>query len=176
MHRVRLVAAASALLLLAGCARPVSDATQDLQPLDVSPTTVAVKSEPNSHATERRVFDHGLVVTVSPPRSFTPTDTAYPRSPRAAAFDLLIDNEGAEVYQPSQLSVSATCNGDTALQVIDSTQGYTGLIGATKDVPPGGHLRITVAFAVPPDWAEVALLVQPDAQRGGRVTMYEGGV
>jgi hypothetical protein len=155
----------------------VSDATQELQPFDVSSTTsVPAKSEPNDHVSERRVFEHGLAITVSPPRSFTPTEAAYPRSPRAAAFDLLIDNEGAEVYQPAQLSVSATCNGATALQVIDSTQGYTGFMGATEEVPPGGHVRITVAFAVPTERAEVALLVQPDARQGSRVTLYEGGV
>jgi hypothetical protein len=174
VHRVRLVAVASALLLLTGCAGRVSDATQELQPFDTRPTSATAKSEPN--ATVRRLFDHGLSVTVSPPRSFTPTEAAYPRSPRAVAFDLVLDNEGTEVYRPSQFSVSATSNGASALQVIDSTQGYTGFMGTTEEMPPGQHLRITVAFAVPAERAEFALLVQPDALQGSRITVFQGGV
>jgi len=58
-------------------------------------------------------------------------------------LDLVIENTGVEVYQPAQLAVTATSNGNAALQVIDSTQGYTGSVSTpTDELPPGQHLLI----------------------------------
>jgi len=80
------------------------------------------------------------------------------------------------MYRPSQLSVTATSNGTTALQVKDSTQGYHGFLGTTEDLPPGKNLRVTVAFAVPAERSVMRLLVRPDATDGDEVVVYEGTV
>jgi hypothetical protein len=89
---------------------------------------------------------------------------------------MIIANHGTTMYRPSQLSVTATCNGATALQMKDSTQGYNGLVGATEDLPPGRNLRVTVAFAVPAERAMIRLTVQPDATGGDQVVVYEGAL
>jgi hypothetical protein len=155
----RLAAAFCALLVLAGCAAgPYSDAAQNLQPLTATSSAGATRSVPPGTP---QMLEDGLAVTISAPKSFTPTEAAYPRTPRAVAFDLVIDNKGAEIYRPSQLTVTATSNGAATLQVIDSTQGYTGSMSTTTDeLPPGAHLRLSVAFAMPAERAEVALTVQ----------------
>ncbi|HEU5471473.1 MAG TPA: hypothetical protein VFV67_12535 [Actinophytocola sp.] len=124
----------------------------------------------------RQVTENGLSVTVSAPKVFTPTEAASPRAPRAVAFDVVIDNERTSVYRPAQLSVTATSDGATAIQVIDSTQGYTGLVSATEEVPPGHNVRVAVAFALPAEPAAFRLIVQPDALAGSRMTVYQGTV
>lgn len=175
MYRLRLLAQPlCALLLLTACGTaPYSDAAQQLEPPPAgSPTT----GEPLARPDNRLALDGNLIITIATPKSFTPTDTAYPRTPRAVAFDLLIDNEGTDTYRASRLAVTATSNGAAALQVIDSTQGYTGFVGATDDVLPGQSLRLAVAFAVPTDRAVVRLVVQPDAAGGREITAFEGNV
>lgn len=172
MNRVGLAAAACALLPLTGCAGAYSDASHQLAPMSARPASAPDSGQPARSDNQRVVVD-GLAITLLPPKSFTPTASAHPRAPRAVAFDLIIDNESPEDYQPSELSVAAFSNGLPAAQVIDSTQGYTGLVGA-DEVPPGQSLRISVAFAVPADPADVRLLVRPRVLDGGQVTLFDG--
>jgi hypothetical protein len=177
VNLVRLVAVGCALPLLAACgAGPYSVAAQDVQPLTARSTSTTTSHESRAGADNRRELGNGLMITVSAPKAFTPTDAAYPRSPRAVAFELIIDNEGTDGYRPAQLSVTATCNGTAAPQVIDSTQGYTGSVGTTEEVPPGQRVRLAVAFGIPREQTEVALLVQPDALDGGQIRLFEGTV
>ena len=176
---VKLAAAGCALVFLAGCgAVPSSDAAPAPQPLSASASSTgsASSGEPAARPSGRRTLGNGLAITVSAPKVFTPTAAAYPRTARAVAFELTIDNLGTDPYRPSQLSVTATSNGAAALQVIDSTQGYTGFLGTDDEVPPGQHIRIPVAFAVPAERAEVDLVVQANATDGGGVTVFHGTV
>lgn len=177
MNKVRLAAAACGLLLLAGCgAGPYSDAAPELQPLSArSSSPTARPADPSTRPDDRRVVMNGLAITVSPPKSFTPTHSAYPRTPRAVAFEMTIDNEGTDTYQPSQLAITATCNGNVTQQVIDSTQGYTGLV-ATEEVRPGERVRLALAFAVPEQRTGIELVVQPRAVEGGSFTLFTGEV
>jgi hypothetical protein len=178
VNRARLAAAACGLLLLAACdVGPYSDAAQSPNPV-AGPSTNASTRAANAspRPVNQRPLGDGLTVTISAPRSFTPTDAAIPRAPRAVAFELIIHNEGDTAYRPSNLSITATANGVVTQQVVDSTQGYTGFVGATDDVPPGESVRVIVAFAMPVERAELRLMVLPDSVDGGRVTVYEGTV
>lgn len=179
MNRVRLAAAACALLFVAGCdADAVPDEGQQLDSLTASSSkNVPRPATPSStRLANQRLFDNGLSVTVSTPKSFTPTDAALPRSPRAIAFDLIIENGSGTVYRPAQLSILATVDDKAASQLVDSTQGYTGFVGATDEVAPGQSVRVTVAFAVPSGRSRLQLNVQPDAIGGQRLTVFEGTV
>src|SRR5262249_30419624 len=152
-------------------AGPVSGAAQQLDPLAKSGSGTAQRSTaPSTRTANQRTWDNGLSVTVSAPKSFTPTDSALPRSPRAVAFDLIIKNGSATLNRPAQRSISAMVDGTAAPQIVDSTQGYTGFVGATDEVPPGQTARVTVAFALPSERAGLQLTVRPDAQAGQRVT------
>jgi hypothetical protein len=166
------------LLLSAACgAGPVSGAAQQPDPLTATSTRTAPRSPaPTTGMGNQRLLDNGLSVALSAPKSFTPTDAASPRTPRAVAFDMIIENGSGTVYRPAQLSVIALVNGQSAAQVVDSTQGYTGFVGGTDEVPPGQNVRVTVAFAVPPTRADLRLLVQPDASDGRQITVFEGTV
>lgn len=178
MNRVRLAAAACALLFASACsAGPYSDAAQQPDSL----TAGSSGTPPRSQATSTRPanqhrLDNGLAVTLSAPKSFTPTDAASPRSPRAVAFDLLLENGSGASYHPSQLSILGLIDGRAAAQVVDSTQGYTGFVGATDEVRPGESVRVTVAFAVPMDRVRLSLTVRPDAMDTERITLFEGTV
>jgi hypothetical protein len=178
VNLLRLTGACCTLILAAACAAgPYSDAAPDPQRLSGSQTTSssARGGETSTRPGGRHTLTGGLAVTVSAPKAFTPTETASPHAPRAVAFELTIDNEGSDVYRPAQLAVTATSNGVAALQVIDSTQGYTGIVGA-DDLPPGKHLRVAVAFAIPKEPAEVTLRIQPNAADGGGSTLFQGTV
>ncbi len=177
MNRVCLAAAACALLFAAGCdADAVPGAAPRLDPLAASASGVPPRSGSPSTKIAKRVFDNGLSVTVSAPKTFTPTEAAVPRSPRAIAFDLIIENGSETVYRPAQLSILAMVDGKAAPQVVDSTQGYTGFVGATDEVRPGQSVRVTVAFAVSLERARLQLTVRPDAVDSQRVTVFEGTV
>jgi hypothetical protein len=174
VNKVRLAAAACGLLLLAGCGTgSYSDASPELQPL--SAPLSSQTTSPTDPPAGQRIVMNGLAISISVPKSFTPTHSAYPRTPRAVAFEMRIDNEGTDPFQPSQLAVTATSNGAPTQQVIDSTQGYTGLV-ATDEVRPGQSVRLTVAFAVPQQRADLQLMVQPSGVDGGRFTLFTGTV
>jgi hypothetical protein len=108
------------------------------------------------------------MVTVSAPKSFVPGDTAYPRAVRAAAFEVAIENQGDRTYRPSQLVVKATTvDGQAVLPIVDTAQGYTGVVGAGAEIAPGRTTRLTLAFALPADPVDLLVTVQPDATAAG---------
>lgn len=107
-------------------------------------------------------FADGVAITVSAPKSFQPSPAAYPASARAAAFEIEVTNASSEPYRLSSFSVAATVAGTQAIQVVDSTQGFNGVIDAGKDVAPGRSVRMNLAFAVPPQPAELRMVLRPD--------------
>ena len=115
-------------------------------------------------------FPTGVTFSVAPPRSFQPSAAAYPASPRAAAFDFQIVNAGTDTYKLSGLSVTATAGGTAVKQVVDTTQGFTGIADAGKDLMPGRTIQFTLAFAVPDRETELRLLVRPSATDDPAVT------
>jgi hypothetical protein len=110
-------------------------------------------------------FPTGVTISVSPPMSFRPSASAYPQSPRAAAFGLEVVNAGETTYRLSGLAVTAEIvGGSTAVkQVVDAVQGYNGIADAGKDVPPGRSVRLDLAFALPEDQVELRLRLRPSA-------------
>ncbi|WP_307849599.1 DUF4352 domain-containing protein [Qaidamihabitans albus] len=120
-------------------------------------------------------FSSGLVVTVSPPNTFRPSESAYPQSARAAAFGIAIYNNGEKPYRLSSLSVTAMIGDRTAEQVVDATRGYNGIVDADKDVQPGQTVRVVLAFAVPEQPTPVRLCLRPDAATS-TTAVYGGSV
>jgi hypothetical protein len=108
------------------------------------------------------IFADGVAITVSTPKSFQPSPTAYPHSDRAAAFEIEVRNGGSDPYRLSGLSVTASITGIQAIQVVDSTQGFNGIVDAGKDLSPGRTVRLNLAFAVPTQPAELRLVLRPD--------------
>ncbi|MFJ7216441.1 hypothetical protein [Amycolatopsis sp. NPDC098790] len=115
-------------------------------------------------------FASGLTISVGSPKSFQPSVSAYPRSPRGAAFDVELTNDGATTYKLSGLTVTATSSGSPVKQVVDTTQGFTGIADAGKDVLPGRSVHVTLAFAVQPEPAQLRLQIRPSATEPAAVT------
>ncbi|MGH3763274.1 hypothetical protein [Actinophytocola sp.] len=184
MPIARLAVAACALLTLAGCGVPhPSEAAQPTH--TTSPTTERSESPADPPATDptgdsddevRKSIDKDVVLTASAPKTFTPSDTAYPRSSRAVAIDVAIDNGGSIAFRPSQLSFTATVDGAPTEQVIDSTQGYNGVSGATDEVAPDQSLRFNVAFAVPEKACAVRISVRTAQPTSTAIELYDGVV
>ncbi|MCE7006573.1 hypothetical protein LWC34_27630 [Kibdelosporangium philippinense] len=123
---------------------------------------VAIADRPAKFG-ERRSAGESLMVTVLAPKSFVPGETAYPRAPRAAAFEVAVENQGTRSYRPTQLVVRATDpDGNAVVPVVDKAQGYAGNVSADIDVPPGKSIRLTFAFAVPVEETDLRVIVQPD--------------
>jgi hypothetical protein len=188
----RLTVVACALLVLAGCGvgpqspdstasptvaaehsgYPVSDETAVDEPAaaDVDPA-----AGPAEDVT-RTPIGHDVVLTVTAPTTFTPTDTAYPRVSRAIALDMVIENGGMIAFRPAQLAFTATVDGAQAEQVIDSTQGYNGVSSAAEEIAPNQTLRFTVAFGVPEKSCTVRVEVRPDSASTATIELYTGVV
>ncbi|MFF5988184.1 DUF4352 domain-containing protein [Prauserella flavalba] len=120
-------------------------------------------------------FESGLVVTVTGPKIFRPSESAYPRAGRAAAFGVVVYNETEQPYRLSSLSVSATTADQQAKQVVDPTQGYNGIVDADRDIPPGEIVRLQLAFVVPDRSTPVRLVVRPDVSTPA-TAVYGGSV
>jgi len=114
-------------------------------------------------------FPSGVIISVSP-ESFKPSASAYPRSPRGAAFDVQLTNDGDTTYKLSGLTVTATSAGTPVKQVVDTTQGFTGIADAGKDVAPGRSVHVTLAFAVPQEATQLRLQIRPSATEAAAVT------
>jgi len=171
----RLAVAACALLVLVGCG--IGHSSEVVQPSrTATPTAAAERSDYVATDGARKSIGDGVVLTISPPKSFTPTDTAYPRASRAIAFEMTIENGSAVAYRPARLSFTATVDGVSSEQVIDSTQGYTGTSGATDEVAPNDSLRIAVAFAVVDQPCRMRVAVRPDTDGGTPILLYDGTV
>lgn len=136
--------------------------------------SVAASAASNpSQSGERRPLGDDLSITVSGPTSFVPTDSAYPKSPRALGFDVTVENHGATAYRPTVLVLTATADGQAARQVIDSTQGYSGMVGDIE-IAPGAKARFSVAFAVPAERVTLRVSAQPDPAARSTVMVFEG--
>jgi hypothetical protein len=132
-------------------------AEADVQPAGTSPAAFG----------ERRSIPGGLVIEVSEPKSITPSDTAYPASKRAVAFEITVTNEGNDEFRTDRFQVSATTDGHTARQVVDSTQGYAGSGDMPPVLAPGKAAHVTIAFAAPTEPVAVELRVEPADVSGG---------
>ncbi|WP_245866283.1 hypothetical protein [Prauserella marina] len=172
--------AVCALLALTACGAPAADDDQaggtagaatagssSTAPMTAAPVSIAFGSDHR--------FPSGLVVSVAEPKLFRPSDSAYPRSERAAAFGIAIYNETEQPYRLSSLSVRATVSEKDAQQVVDATQGYTGIVDADRDLPPGAMARVTLAFAMPSESCPVVLTIRPETATG-TTAVYSGSV
>lgn len=119
-------------------------------------------------------FETGVTISVSSPKSFRPSASAYPQSPRGVAFGIEVVNAGEATYRLSGLSVSAETDGkDGAVkQVVDAVQGYNGVADAGKDLAPGQSVRLNLAFAVPDKPVLLRLQVRPSASAPVAATYF----
>lgn len=178
MKTVAVAAAVGAVLVsfgLTACSSPSASApptviTQAAAESDESDVPAAGTS-PAAFG-ERRALKT-LVIEVSAPKSITPSDTAYPASKRAVAFEITVTNEGADEFRTDRFQVGATTDGHTARQVVDSTQGYTGSVDMPPVLAPGKAAHVTIAFAAPTSPVAVELRIEP-ADVGGGTADFAG--
>jgi len=173
---VRLAVAACVLLVLTACGagRSSDSVQQALRTPD--PTAAAERSDYGAADGVVKPLGDGITLTISAPTSFTPTDTAYPRAERAVAFAMVIDNKSDTIYRPARLSFMATADSAAIDQVIDSTQGYTGVVGAIDEVLPNETLRFAVAFGVPKHECVVRVAVRPQSSAANAIPIFDGTV
>jgi len=120
-------------------------------------------------------FESGLTLMISTPKSFRPSSTAYPSSERAVAVEVSIFNGGSQSFRLSNLTAVAKVDGAPAKQVVDPTQGFSGVVDAATDLQPGRNVRLMLAFAMPAKSAELTVSVQPD-DTGPAMANYHGVV
>lgn len=167
MRKPALAAAACVLIIsMSGCGAGVAEnsaASSDV-PFGSSASTSGTSQvdEGEQPFGERHQFASGLSVSVSQPRSFRPSRSAYPEAERAVAFEITIRNDSERPFQLSEMSVTASVNGTAIREIVDPERGLRGMIGAGEDIAPGRRVRITLAFAVTDDPTSLYLTLQPD--------------
>lgn len=176
MPVVRLAVAACVLLVLAACGTAgVADEARQALPTP----QISEAAEQSGYLARNgiiRPIDEDVTLSVSTPTSFTPTEEAYPKAVRAVAFELVLDNQSDTVYRPAQLSFVATADGLPVDQVIDSTQGYSGVTGTVGEVLPSQTLRFSVAFGVPERACTIRVAVRPEAAAANAIPIFDGRV
>jgi hypothetical protein len=121
-----------------------------------------------------RSLGDDVTLSVSAPTSFKPTDEAYPKATRAVAFELVLHNRGDIIYRPTRLSFVATADGVAVDQLVDSTQGYTGV--AMDEVLPSQSLRFAVAFGVPEQQCLMWVAVRPQSAATTTIPIFDGTI
>ncbi|EHY88582.1 hypothetical protein ACWGRK_18590 [Saccharomonospora azurea] len=176
MSTARAVTAAIAAFALTACGTSTagdhSEAVPTPPPTSVSTTqssTSATSSVRSLQFGSEHRFPSGLVVTVASPSVFEPSESAYPRTDRAAAFGITLYNEGQKPYRISDLSAHATIDGDELKQVQDIPRGYNGVVGADRDLVAGDSMKMTLAFALPDEPATIELTLRPDSTKTTKV-------
>lgn len=139
-----------------------------------TPSAAAERADYVAKGSVTRSIRDDVTLVVSAPTSFTPTEEAYPKAARAVAFELVIDNRSDTVYRAAQLSFVATVDGQETTQVVDSTQGYSGVTGADDEVLPSETMRFSVAFRVPEAPCTVRVSVRPSS--ASTISLFDGTV
>jgi hypothetical protein len=176
---VRLAVAACFLLVLAACgARHVTDEARQSMDIPTSSTTAGVPERADYLAKDgvTRSLGSDITLSVSAPTSFTPTEEAYPKAARAVAFELVIHNQGDTAYRPAQLLFAATVNGQESDQVIDSTQGYSGVADTADEVLPRQSFRFAVAFGVAAKPCTLRVTVRSASTATSAIPIFDGTV
>lgn len=173
MRIVRLVGAACLAVLLAGCGAAAGTQLSAVES-SANPTLSPAGRTLDASFGDRRTWPNGLAVTISLPRSLTPSSTAYPQAARAAVFELTVENGTSTTYKPSQLALKATIHGEATQEVVDPAQGLGGYVAAQEDLAPGKSVQLTVAFALPQAPTDLRILVQPDVVNAVPAVAYAG--
>lgn len=162
MREPWMIAAGCALIAaLSACGISEGDAAERSK-ISSSTTTAEHSTSEEYEFGREHLFADGLSVTVSKPKSFEPSSTAEPRVDRALAFVITIANGTDRRYRMSDISVTASADGEPCREVIDSTQGYNGIIDAGLDLPVAKRVRMTLAFAAKKEPSALRLEVRPD--------------
>lgn len=123
----------------------------------------------------RFTFLNGLSITVSQPKSFTPSKTAYPEARRAVAFEIVIQNGTEWPYHLSDLSITTWVGEEESPELIDTTQGYNGIVDISAEVPVSRKTRMTLAYAAEHDNDRVRLKIRPAPGASAAVTYVGQG-
>ncbi|TWP52603.1 hypothetical protein FKR81_09875 [Lentzea tibetensis] len=159
------------LLAVAGCAGPSVAVAPDENP------AVLQRAEPRGGFADfgtQRVWASGLSITVGPPQSLKPSETAFPQAARTAVFTVTVFNGSKVTFRPSQLSVRALAGGQPTPELTDSVQGLNGLAAAVRELQPGQDTKLTLAFAVPENPVDLRLTVLPGGPGQDTATDFEG--
>ncbi|MFC9257010.1 hypothetical protein ACFWMR_10085 [Amycolatopsis thailandensis] len=160
----KLLIAACSLMLAAACGVQAPEKGAAVLGADApAPGLAATHAEGDLAFGAPHRFATGVTIAVSAPKSFRPSASAYPQSPRAVAFGIEVTNAGDGTYRLSGLSVTGEVDGESpsVKQVVDPTQGYNGIADAGKDVAPGRSVHLNLAFAVPDRPVKLRLQVRP---------------
>ena len=96
---------------------------------------------------QRYSWEDGLVVTVSVPKRFTPSEyAAADPAPAYVYFQVTIVNGTTSNYDPSVFSVSAQSGNTEASEVFDSENGFEG--SPSTRVTPNREVTFKVGFGV----------------------------
>lgn len=180
MRRSKTVLAACAALALTGCVNsaPGGSPSQSMatnptvdQEADQETRTRANNEVMTDFGSDHR-FPSGLVVSVSAPDVFQPSEDAYPQAERAAAFGILLFNDSEKPYRLSDLAVKAIIDNEPAKQVKDTTQGYSGIVDADRDIDPGNTVRLKLAFAMQEKSNALQVILRPDSTTPNRVVFH----
>lgn len=169
MRTPRAVLAACVLLVLTACGTSAADRASGAGN-QAAASRAAGTADSATRFGETYRFRSGILVAVSEPTRFQPSDAAYPASKDAIAFEVWVRNETGRPYRLSRMAVTVTAGGTVTKQIIDPTQGYTGVVSSAKGLPPDCEKQVDLAFAVPEKPGRLKVKFQPHQTRPASVT------
>lgn len=173
MRTLRAALAACVLLVVTACSTSVAQNAPRIDRQSAGTSQTTGPRTPVTHFGDKYRFHSGILVNVSEPTTFQPSDAAYPESEDAIAFEVWVRNETGHPYQLSDMAVTVTAGGVSVEQIIDPTQGYNGVTSSEKGLPKQSHEQINLAFAVPAHPGRLKVTFRPHQARPVKV-IYVG--
>ncbi|MFB9687720.1 hypothetical protein [Amycolatopsis plumensis] len=164
--RTSLVAAAAAVLLLAGCGSPPVN-TGSVSPASGGAPASAAAADAKKPPTwgERYTWPNGVAIEVTQPAGCKPGQYAQPPNiERAVTLQVTVTNGSDKPFDATLLSTAqAQFGGAHADAVFDSNgKCKNSTMNGAATVLPGKTLKLDMSFAVGKDPGELQIELQPD--------------
>lgn len=176
--RLSVVAVVLGGLVALGCSSGGKD-TGEIS--DGSQPSAATSSAPAEKTTaamgaDAVTLDGGVVVSVSEPATFTPSQSSigHQQGNTAVAFSVTVENTGEDSLDLALASVTAAfgAEGTQAKKIVDSKKGIT--FGFDSTIATGQKRTVKFAFSAPTaDTSVIAVTVEPNAF-GDSIALFEG--
>jgi hypothetical protein len=169
--RKRAAIGLAAVFALSGCAGTPGAVTDEevagtnrptaTSPAKSTPTTEAPPPVVNPKFGETFTYEDGLVLTVSAPQPYTPSEYSYvgePAPPAFVAFDITIVNTTQANYDPAMFFATMQSANVEQQQIFDSANGIEG--SPTTPILPGRETVFRLAFGAA-NPADLVMQVSP---------------
>lgn len=115
---------------------------------EATETTAAAAESSELQFGDKYTYENGVSLSITKPAEYTPSEYAIgiSNSHEPVVFEVTIENNSGEDYDPSMSYFTASSGGEESEQIFDSENGLDG--GPTTTVKNGKSIKFKIGFSV----------------------------